>query len=471
MNNTISIPTKPINPFEGDCFNLKSFADNLKKLLIFENDIIGDESYVLSLNSNYGTGKSTFLQMFYNYLVYDGFEVISINAWKTDYSDEPMVPIASEILKHINKQKNQKLVNALNRVLGVLAITLNSAASFSTAKAFTPTDAIKTFEDLQKAPILEKLGGEYFEAFNSKEKALTHLQKCLQIYADNVDKKPLIIIVDELDRTGPGYAIHFLETIKHIFAVKGICFILAIDKEQLESSVMTLFGPNLKFSHYYSKFIHREFDLPYFNEINYTKLCDKFTNKYLTVKTSQLFNDNTKSAISSYMAVLSKSFSLRPREIEKTFNQLRFFFSDSTIEKNTKVGWCRATCLAFALKSAEPTLANTAIQNPNNTLNILVEVFNKYGLTRTIKDARIIEFFLFSATEHNFDTLVNHLCSIVPKYQRQTQNNSHSESRQAVSVDLYNFFITEFSIHGLPEISIFNTILEKSSTLLKLLDK
>ena len=49
-------------------------------------------------------------------------------------------------------------------------------------------------------------------------------------------------IVDELDRCRPDYAITYLETIKHIFDIKGAVFILAADRQQLENSAKTAFG-------------------------------------------------------------------------------------------------------------------------------------------------------------------------------------------------------------------------------------
>ncbi|MEZ4628433.1 MAG: P-loop NTPase fold protein [Eubacteriales bacterium] len=40
-------------------------------------------------------------------------------------------------------------------------------------------------------------------------------------------QKKLLIIIDELDRCRPTFAIQTLELIKHLFAVKGLIFIFA----------------------------------------------------------------------------------------------------------------------------------------------------------------------------------------------------------------------------------------------------
>lgn len=53
---------------------------------------------------------------------------------------------------------------------------------------------------------------------------------------------PLFIMVDELDRCRPDYAIELLERIKHLFDVKNVVFLLAIDGEQLLQQVEHTFG-------------------------------------------------------------------------------------------------------------------------------------------------------------------------------------------------------------------------------------
>ena len=56
------------------------------------------------------------------------------------------------------------------------------------------------------------------------------------------DSPKAFLFVDELDRCRPDYAINYLETIKHVFDVHGLVFVLAVDYEQLECSAKALFG-------------------------------------------------------------------------------------------------------------------------------------------------------------------------------------------------------------------------------------
>ncbi|MEL0615029.1 P-loop NTPase fold protein, partial [Marinomonas arenicola] len=49
------------------------------------------------------------------------------------------------------------------------------------------------------------------------------------------------MFVDELDRCRPSYAVEMLESIKHIFDIKGIVFVVATDSEQLQHGVKAIY--------------------------------------------------------------------------------------------------------------------------------------------------------------------------------------------------------------------------------------
>lgn len=78
-----------------------------------------------------------------------------------------------------------------------------------------------------------------------------------------------LIIVDELDRCRPNFAIEVLETIKHIFNVEGLIFIFMINKNLLNKSVETLYGNINDDEEYFKKFFDIEFSLPKLEYENY----------------------------------------------------------------------------------------------------------------------------------------------------------------------------------------------------------
>jgi len=73
---------------------------------------------------------------------------------------------------------------------------------------------------------------------------------------------PLVVVVDELDRCRPTYAVEFLETIKHVFDVEGVVFVLTVNREQLDQSAAVLYGNAADPESYFRRFFDIELTLP-----------------------------------------------------------------------------------------------------------------------------------------------------------------------------------------------------------------
>lgn len=162
-------------------------------------------------------------------------------------------------------------------------------------------------------------------------------------------------MVDELDRCRPDYAISYLETIKHIFDVKGAVFLLAADRRQLENSAKTAFGLDLDFEEYYRKFIHREITLPAISDSGYEKLASKYVRYYLEgggARNCYMDTGNIK-----HISELVSALKLTPRQIQDVFRILGHIFETSE-EKKGRLYWCLAvgSIVMAALKIGEPKI-------------------------------------------------------------------------------------------------------------------
>lgn len=66
----------------------------------------------------------------------------------------------------------------------------------------------------------------------------------------------VVIIVDELDRCLPTYAIKVLERIHHIFnGLENVVVIIAMEKKQIENSLHQIYGEGMDVDQYLKKFI------------------------------------------------------------------------------------------------------------------------------------------------------------------------------------------------------------------------
>ena len=120
----------------------------------------------------------------------------------------------------------------------------------------------KNIVDTNEA-LKEKTNSEidiYTEYIDIKSE-IENIKVFLKSWEESFKDKPVVVIIDELDRCRPDYAVKTLEVLKHFFDIPGFVFILAIDEEQLKSSVETLFGTK-NFDGYKRKFINNSFILP-----------------------------------------------------------------------------------------------------------------------------------------------------------------------------------------------------------------
>ena len=270
------------NVFEKDLGGLENFANNLIKIIETEaciNKIINESGAVISLDAKFGMGKTHFLQMLKDHLKTKDFDCFFIDAWKSDFYNSPLLVIICELINYLEtKEKNitTKLITSLKIAGAVCASGLKQILQHTTGVDLAEiVDTAKNVEE-QKFDIILKNYQEHKESLENIKINLTEYTTGLS--------KPLVILVDELDRAKPSYAVEFLEAIKHFFDVKNIVFVLAVNKEQIEQTVKCLYGNNIDFNEYYRKFATRNVQLPYFLEEKYRS--------YLEAKYNEIFKEN-----------------------------------------------------------------------------------------------------------------------------------------------------------------------------------
>jgi predicted KAP-like P-loop ATPase len=72
---------------------------------------------------------------------------------------------------------------------------------------------------------------------NAQEQAITAYKDFKEAIWEHNFRIPTYIIIDELDRCRPDYALKYLERIKHIFEVVNLRFVITSDNNQLASII------------------------------------------------------------------------------------------------------------------------------------------------------------------------------------------------------------------------------------------
>lgn len=311
---------KELNIPEGDAFkHCKLKRKEQAKTLTSIIDVYSN-GFVLSVDGKWGTGKSTFMKMWKHDLTDNGYKTILFNAWENDFTSEPLTAIMGEIRETFFSD-TEKLASITNKLAsiskGILPVLAKTAATLTGLG--------------QIAEIVEKASAafaEEVESYATKKQTLIELRKELsQFIKMKCDKKPLIFIVDELDRCRPDYAVEVLEKIKHFFAVDGIVFVLSIDKQQLCQAIKGYYGSDgIDSPEYLRRFIDLEYTLPEPNYIDYCNYAfekyelDKFFHNEIRQKSD--FGNETERLMSN-SSIITASQRLSLRQIDKLFAQTR----------------------------------------------------------------------------------------------------------------------------------------------------
>lgn len=248
-----------------DCFeSTKDFAEALK------NDIDTKETpHSLLLSADYGMGKTFFSTRFTQYLRNNRYDVIYFSVWENDYMQEPFLAFSKVILNYIhNKFKAKRYKDNLTKVFRTTEKVVESFA-LSTGIGFSIS--------------AEKL----INAFKAKTDPIIEFKKQLTSFVKKIPKNKFIIIVDELDRCRPDYAMKTLECIKHFFDIEGLFVILPTNKEALNDCIKSLYGidntnRNCR-ENYFQKFFNDERVLKRPIESDYLYIVNQYlTNERLT---------------------------------------------------------------------------------------------------------------------------------------------------------------------------------------------
>ncbi len=343
-----------ISTFKEDLIGLKDFAEQMEKFIKVEQRYV-EESLVISLNAGFGSGKSTFFKMWKEQILKNNnLNLVEINAWQDDYYNEPFIPLISAIIETLKKNNNEKteLTDKAKKALPFLRTIGNQIAN-----KLTGIDLEAAIESTNKKTL-----DNIFTSFFEKKKALKELKNSI---TDSIKKKKqnILIFVDELDRCRPDYAISYLETIKHIFDIKGLIFILAVDRKQLEASAKAAFGAELNFAEYYRKFIHREIDLPKPDARSYKQFALKYIDCYLENKRYCHLELN-QSRKDNIVALIS-SLKLTPRQIQEVFRIMGHVLETDEVNKGM-LRWTTGagTILMSVLKIGKPYIYR-ALGNQN----------------------------------------------------------------------------------------------------------
>ncbi len=302
-------PLDTEDPWQDDVLDRAALGVVLENHLM-NRFLAGDRSSLsLAIDGRWGTGKTFFVERWTQQLLANNRCVITFNAWQHDSAPDPALALMSEMRRQLKalrstvisenvatKEIEEKLTSTLKSMAqaakpaakiffnGLLKKTLGSSISDF-------TDAIDN-SDEEQAPaaddtsqlrdsVVETYVEQLMLSHENHQASIEKFRADLGLLASavaeiEIEKSspvgPIIIIIDELDRCRPTFAVQILEAVKHLFSANNVCFIFSTNLDQLAASVQVIYGSNFSGREYLGRFFDREISLPAAAAKDFSKL-------------------------------------------------------------------------------------------------------------------------------------------------------------------------------------------------------
>ena len=235
------------NPWADDLLARQDIAGRLTNLVATQ-----EPPLTISLHGQWGTGKTFMLKRWQKTLELDKYQAIYFNAWEDDFCDDPFLAMIGQLSEHFKDDKFKDLA----RKAVAVAIPLIRENLLGVLKATTGlTINLDNQQQENKTPF-----DAYLEQIATKDSFKNQLGQLAELVTRDTGH-PLVFIVDELDRCRPTFAIELLERVKHIFDVPNIVFVFGVNRDELCTSLQSVYG-KIQADIYLRRFFDLEFSLP-----------------------------------------------------------------------------------------------------------------------------------------------------------------------------------------------------------------
>ena len=213
----------------------------------------------ICLDGEWGSCKTFFLtRLAHDYNALEGgARAIYYNAWQDDFLDDPLLAIICQLEKIFVGRKEKSIIKRIKHA-AIPCLTIAASIGKQLAEKVTGIDVDSTKEALKTKK------GALFEKYQKMDASRGILKKAIANLSEATWKetgKPLLFIIDELDRCRPTFAIELLERVKHLFNVPHLVFLVGVDLGELGKSIQSVYG-DIKSADYLHRFFDVEMKLP-----------------------------------------------------------------------------------------------------------------------------------------------------------------------------------------------------------------
>jgi hypothetical protein len=248
---------------DNDLLGRKRVSDRLSRIIERIEDPL-----VIALDGRWGTGKTFFLRRWVAaHGKQNGGSALTVYfyAFAHDYMSDPLVALVATLSGRLNRREKSKLERIKRAAEKFIKPSVRVALSMATS------GGAEIFSGLGDVAV-EALGAEaktsleeFWKREEGRQAAFAEFRAAIERLthsAKGEPARPLVFVIDELDRCRPDYALEVLEVIKHFFSVKHVHFILGANLSSLENSVRMRYGADIDATAYLQKFLSLSISLP-----------------------------------------------------------------------------------------------------------------------------------------------------------------------------------------------------------------
>ncbi|EEQ5310826.1 NTPase [Escherichia coli] len=369
MNNDMTFENR-------DEYNRKIIAEKIISLL--ESPL---KISPIVIDGDWGTGKTEFSKKLAALIEKNesGHKVVYIDAFTEDHNDAPILTIMAAIVALYPESEKKELISkALPALRFGLKTVLKAGAGWILKQ--NADDIADEFEDAIKDAANSAIDGTVEALLDDHIEAKKHLLALKEVLAELTSENKITIIIDELDRCKPSFAISIIENIKHVFDTENLNFLLVANISQLKASINHIYGAGVDSERYLDKFIKFTYSLPVtFTENNYDKILASNSHFRMLCNESERLKEIGESSIHIVQKFIElKGLSLREVETLSRYLEIYQILSQNKISNKFIPGYCCYRTLAVILYSFGRELALNYVEDKIDAQLII----NFFGVNR-----------------------------------------------------------------------------------------
>lgn len=398
----------PITDVTDDKLDREEFAKNLAKAVT--NLPTYESSFTIGLIGEWGSGKTSILNLFEKNINSDKIILIKFNPWNFTEMNNLFDSFFNTLIGNLKKRKQpDKIISSLKKYKNALLIsiyTLETIVPLSLGIPYVPTLSkfIMSLENnIKKA---------------SSEELLEDKKEKLNKLLSKLDKK-IVIIIDDIDRLTSKEVQQIFQIVKSLANFSNITYILSFDKNHIYNSLNAhqfLGSENDKYNNV-KEFINKIIQIP----INIPSIRENHLKEIFKEKISDTFNYYSKNAdkeiykiinyilpyinnirdLNRYINLLTFNLSIIYDEIDvydlSLLTAIQLFDNDlyKTIKNNKKL------FIPYINNNEDKEKLSKILKNTSKTTNLIIkELFpaideNKIHLNRNNNNRRIAYYTYF----------------------------------------------------------------------------